>query len=97
VSGWAITRRCLSYPTDATFSTVIGCTVKPVAKDSFLLSHEESSKLQICSELDLTADLNTVIGKLKHVPSIEETTHVYYAGMCLPALNTLLNRELTWS
>jgi len=80
ISGWSIARTCLKYPTPDTFSRVIACTLKPIEKKAFHLSNEDASRLEIHSGINLTTDVDKVTEKLKEIPDIEATTHVYYTG-----------------
>ena len=79
VSGWAIFRECLTYPSLSTFSRVVGLTKRPLDKHAFFLS-SGAERAEVHSGIDLTENLESVIEKLKAIRSIEQITHVYYAG-----------------
>ena len=47
ISGWAITRTCLSYSISTTFSRVIALTNRPEAKEAFPLPDPNEQRLQV--------------------------------------------------
>lgn len=80
ISGWALTRNLLSYPTRTTFSRVIGLTNRPMDLENSQLPTDDP-RLEIYAGVNLRNDLSSVIEQLKDtVPRLEEVTHVYYCG-----------------
>ncbi|MCJ1408086.1 hypothetical protein MMC19_002159 [Ptychographa xylographoides] len=79
VSGWAIVRECLSYPTSTTFSRVVGLANRPLDKSAFLLSTEDE-RLEVYSGIDLSIGPEIATERLTAVPHIEKTTHVYFTA-----------------
>jgi hypothetical protein len=79
ISGWAVTKWALEYPSTTTFSRVIGLTNKPLPlKDSGL---PKDSRLELYNGLNLRGCFNEVLGQLQEkVPNLEDITHVYYLG-----------------
>ncbi|KAL4767076.1 hypothetical protein BDW60DRAFT_220823 [Aspergillus nidulans var. acristatus] len=77
ISGWAVTKWALEYPSTTTFSRVIGLTNKPLSlKDSGL---PKDSRLELYNGLNLRGCFNEVLGQLQEkVPNLEDITHVYY-------------------
>lgn len=83
ISGWAVTRNLLSYPTRTTFSRVIGLTNRPMDLKNSQLPIDDP-RLEIYSGLNLRSDLSSVIEQLRAtVPNLEEVTHMYYCGPLL--------------
>lgn len=80
VSGWAVVKQLLSYPTPTTFSRVIGLTNRPLEiKDSYWPQDDE--RLECYNGVNLRDNLDSVKDQLRaKVPRIEEVTHVYYCG-----------------
>ena len=82
ISGWAATKNLLSYPTETTFSRVIGLTHRPK-------THTESGlpqdlRLELHSGIDLKGDLEDVKRKMKEkIANVQDVTHVFYCGMSL--------------
>jgi hypothetical protein len=79
ITGWAVAKEALKYPTPSTFDQVIGLTNRPLSKEEALLPADE--RLQLYSGIDLTAGSSQVEEKLKNIEGIEGVTHVYFSGM----------------
>ena len=77
ISGWAIVRECLSYPSSDTFSRVIGLTNRPLAKEALLLPNDDR-RVELYDGMDLSLGVDYVVEKLKGIKGIEEVSHVYY-------------------
>ena len=80
ISGWAIARECLTYPTTDTLDRVIGLTLRALKKDDLLLTEGRLDRIDIYSEIDLSQDAEVVIKKFKEIEGVERTTHVFFAG-----------------
>jgi hypothetical protein len=79
ISGWAVTKCALSYPTPTTFARVIGLTNRPLPLEKSGLP--QNSRLELYSGVNLRASLDEVLAKLQEtVPNLEDVTHVYYLG-----------------
>lgn len=79
ISGWAVTRTLLSYPSATTFSRVVGLTHKPRSvADSGL---PQDPRLELYSGVDLRGTLEEVKTQMQNiVPNLDEVTHMYYCG-----------------
>lgn len=79
ISGWAVAKNVLTYPTPTTFSRVIGLTNRPrTVQESGL---PQDPRLELHSGVNLQADLESVMTHLQgKVPNLDEVTHVYYLG-----------------
>jgi hypothetical protein len=85
ITGWAIVKTALEYPTRDTFSRIIGLTNRSLSlKDSYLPS---DPRLSLKSGVDLSGDVDSIVKALKEIRNIEETTHVYFTG--ITSLETL--------
>lgn len=78
ITGWAIVKMALEYPTSTTFSRVIGLTNRPLTLDDSFLP--EDPRLSLIVGIDLSGDLESTVVALKRVEGIERTTHVYFTG-----------------
>ncbi|KAL4954270.1 hypothetical protein BDW69DRAFT_194200 [Aspergillus filifer] len=77
ISGWAVTKWALSYPSPTTFDRVIGLTNRPLPLAKSGLPNDP--RLELHSGLNLRAGLEEVMSLLqKKVPNLEEVSHVYY-------------------
>lgn len=76
ISGWALVKEALSYPTPTTFSQVTALSNRPL---SLADAHwPDDPRLQLASGVDLTSPLDTVVEALKaKVKGIETVTHVF--------------------
>jgi hypothetical protein len=78
ITGWAIVKEALTYPTSTTFSRVIGLTSRPLTvKDAGL---PQDARLQLYANLDLSKDIAGIIAYLHAIPNIKHITHVYFAA-----------------
>jgi hypothetical protein len=78
ITGWAIVKTALEYPTPTTFSRVIGLTNRPLSlEDSFL---PKDPRLSLKSGIDLSGDIDSIVEALKAIEGIRATTHVYFTG-----------------
>jgi hypothetical protein len=79
ISGWAVTKCALSYPTPTTFDRVIGLTNRPLPLEKSGLP--DDPRLELHSGVNLRGSLNEVLSQLQEkVPHLEDVTHVYYLG-----------------
>lgn len=86
ISGWAVAKNLLSYPTETTFSRVVGLTHKPrpVAESGL----PQDSRLELYSGVDLRGTLDEVKTQMQNIiPKLEEVTHMYYCGPYFPSFN----------
>ncbi|KAK3115278.1 hypothetical protein LTR53_005549 [Teratosphaeriaceae sp. CCFEE 6253] len=77
VTGYALLKELLVYPSPTTFTRVIGLTRRPLHADVAQLP--EDQRLELYSDLDLT-DRDKTLFHLQHVPGVEHTTHVFFAA-----------------
>ncbi|KAI0028558.1 hypothetical protein K488DRAFT_73684 [Vararia minispora EC-137] len=76
ISGWAMARELLRYPTPTTFSRVIALSNRPLPCDVIIL---EDPRLTFVSGVNLVHSVEDVIKALREkVPSIDQITHVYW-------------------
>lgn len=78
ITGWAILREALKYPTPSTFHKVIGFTNRLLDRPKSFLP--EDSRLVIVPGVDLTATVDDVVAKLAGIDGIKDVTDVYFAG-----------------
>jgi hypothetical protein len=78
ITGWAIVREALTYPTATTFSRVIGLTKRPLDREKSFLP--DDSRLTLAHGVDLTASVDDVVAKLAEIDGIKNVTDVYFAG-----------------
>ncbi|KAL9088367.1 MAG: hypothetical protein Q9159_003141 [Coniocarpon cinnabarinum] len=79
VSGWAIAKECLKYPTPETFHRVTALTNRPLAHEDSLLPTD--SRLHLASGVDLTQSVSAVQALLKEkVALVETVTHVFFTA-----------------
>jgi hypothetical protein len=79
ISGWALVKNALSYPSRFTFQRVIGLMHRPRTLEETGLPNDP--RLELYSGVDLQGDLDHVVAKLKEkIPRIEQVTHVYHLG-----------------
>ncbi|PLB36008.1 SDR family oxidoreductase [Aspergillus candidus] len=76
ISGWAVAKNVLSYPTSTTFSRVIGLTHRPRTVEESGLPQDP--RLELHSGINLRSSLDDVLGQLRKIPNVDEVTHVYY-------------------
>lgn len=78
ITGWAITRAALTYPTPTTFSRVIGLTNRPLSLEDSRLPQDP--RLSLKSGVNLSGTIDAIVKALGEVEGIEEITHVYFTG-----------------
>ncbi|KAJ5279022.1 hypothetical protein N7478_004394 [Penicillium angulare] len=77
ISGWAVTKCSLSYPTPTTFDRVIGLTNRPLSLEKSGLPQDP--RLELHSGINLRGSLDEVLSQLEdEISNLEEVTHVYY-------------------
>lgn len=82
ISGWAVTKNLLSYPTPTTFSRIIALTNLPLELSESCLP-EDDPRLQFHHGVNLRGKQEEVVKQMKAaIPDVEEVTHVYYLGKC---------------
>jgi hypothetical protein len=80
ISGWAVTKNLLSYPTATTLDRVIGLMHRPrtIAETGL----PQDPRLELYSGVDLRANFETVKKQMQErIPDLNQVTHVYYLGM----------------
>lgn len=85
ITGWAVAKEALKFPTPTTFDQVIGLTNRPLTKLEALLPEDE--RLQLYSGIDLSAGVSQVQASLQKIHGIEGVTHVYFSGEVRKRLN----------
>ncbi|KIW10073.1 hypothetical protein PV08_11033 [Exophiala spinifera] len=76
ISGWALVKECLSYPTPGTFSKITALSNRSLSTVDTQWPND--SRLQLDSGIDLTGPVDIVIETLKEkVEGIETVTHVF--------------------
>ena len=78
ITGWAIAKEALQYPTPSTFDQIIALTNRPLSKAEALFPDDD--RLQLYSGINLSAGVDEVEAGLKKIPGIEGVTHVYFSG-----------------
>lgn len=76
ITGWAVVREALQYPTSTTFDRIIGLTNRPLTKSDAILPEDE--RLELHSNVDLSTGVSAVEARLKRIDGIERVTHVYF-------------------
>jgi hypothetical protein len=76
ITGWAVAREALQYPTSTTFDRIIGLTNRPLTKSEAILPEDE--RLELHSNVDLSTGVSEVEARLKCIDGIESVTHVYF-------------------
>lgn len=79
ISGWAIAKEALQYPTPTTFDRVIALTNRPLSKADSLLP--EDGRLQFHSGIDLSAGASEVERGLAQIEGVKDVTNVFFTGM----------------
>ncbi|KAF2095426.1 hypothetical protein NA57DRAFT_79153 [Rhizodiscina lignyota] len=82
ITGWAIVREAVQYPTPETFRRIIGLTNRPFDRNTSLLP--DDNRIELVAGLDLSAGPEAVTAKLREVPGIEEVTDVFFAAYVQP-------------
>ncbi|KAK5685398.1 hypothetical protein LTS10_003476 [Elasticomyces elasticus] len=78
ITGWAIAKEALTYPSPTTFTRVIGLTSRPLNVEESGLPQD--ARLRLHAGLDLSKDAESTITYLRAIPDIVSTTHVYFAA-----------------
>lgn len=78
ITGWAIVKMALEYPSPATFSRVIGLTNRPLTLEDSRLTGDP--RLSLRSGIDLSGNFENTRAALQGVEGIEKVTHVYFTG-----------------
>jgi hypothetical protein len=92
ITGWAVTKAALEYPTATTFDRVIALVNRPLSmKESRL---PEDHRLQLHSGIDLSSK-ETLVASLQSIEGIHEVTHVYFAGLAIINMYWFLYKVLT--
>lgn len=72
ISGWAVTKCALSYPTPTIFDRVIGLTNRPLPLEKSGLPHDP--RLELHYGMNLRENLDEVISQLQEkVPNLEDS------------------------
>jgi nucleoside-diphosphate-sugar epimerase len=76
ISGWALVKEALSYPTPTTFSQVTALSNRPLSLSD--AQWPDDPRLQLTSEIDLTHPTEKVVEGLKEkVKNVDTVTHVF--------------------
>ncbi|KAF5502419.1 Short chain dehydrogenase sirR [Colletotrichum aenigma] len=75
ISGWALMRECLNYPSTKVFMRVIGLCKRPLAKEIARLP--EDPRLEMHTGLDLT-NTELALRRLAVIADVAAVTHVYF-------------------
>jgi hypothetical protein len=78
ITGWAILKEALNYPSSDTFDRVIGLTKRPLTKAEASLPDDQ--RLVLYSGIDLADKPESIVEGLKKVEGIDDVTHVFFAG-----------------
>jgi nucleoside-diphosphate-sugar epimerase len=78
ITGWALVKEALEYPSRTTFDKVLGLTRRPLSTEKALLPVDDE-RLVLHSGLDLNAGTSQTETLLKQIEGIEAVTHVYFA------------------
>lgn len=83
ISGWAIVKEALSYPTKTTFAHVTGLTNRPYTIEGARLPKDD--RLQLVSGVDLTGSTEDVVKALKEkVQHLDSVSHVFFTAYIDP-------------
>ncbi|KAK4901421.1 hypothetical protein LTR49_027275 [Elasticomyces elasticus] len=77
LTGHALLKVLVEYPSPTTFTRVIGLTNRPLSPDIAQLPRDE--RLELYSGCDLL-DYESSLMQLQHIAEIHNVTHVYYAA-----------------
>jgi hypothetical protein len=78
ITGWAVMREALRYPSPVAFKQVIGLTNRPLDRSKLLLPSDD--RLTLASGIDLTKNIAEVAAKLDTINGIGDVTDVFFAG-----------------
>ncbi|KAH8892855.1 hypothetical protein GQ53DRAFT_793696 [Thozetella sp. PMI_491] len=82
VTGWAVLREALRYPSGSAFDQIIGASNRPV--DISQLYLPKTHRLSFASGIDLTKSFDEVVAVLRTVEGISNVTDVYFAAYIQP-------------
>ncbi len=82
ITGWAVLRETLRYPTGTAFRHIIGLFNRPVNRAQLYLQDDE--RLTLASGIDLRASVDQVAESLSKIDGIGDVTDVYFAGRSPP-------------
>lgn len=86
ISGWAVTKNLLSYPTANTFRRIIALKNRPRSLAECGLPPDP--RLERYSSINLRGTLEEVLeGMNGKIPNLNEVTHMYYCGKLLMTQN----------
>lgn len=93
ISGWALVKEALTYPTPTTFNQVTALTNRPLfASDAHW---PNDSRLRLASGIDLTGTVNMVVEALKQkVQNIDTVTHVFLLAYIDPGKDKMTLKEV---
>ncbi|KAF1988255.1 hypothetical protein K402DRAFT_374052 [Aulographum hederae CBS 113979] len=79
ITGWAITRALLTYPSPSSFSRIIGLTNRPLSKKDAYLP-VETGRIELYSGLDLSRGSEKAVSLLRDVEELGEVNKVFYVA-----------------
>lgn len=82
ITGWAILREAVQYPSASTFCRIIGLTNRPLDKSSAFLPDDE--RICLVAGIDLTTNAEAVAAKLQEIEGIGDVTDVFFAAYIQP-------------
>lgn len=83
ISGWALAKNALSYPTSDTFAHVTGLTNRSYTIEGARLPQDD--RLRLVSGVDLTKSIEEVTKALKEkVQNVDTVSHVFFAAYIDP-------------
>ncbi len=77
ITGWAVVREALSYPSDTTFQRVIALFNRPMDPSRLFLP--KNDKATFAHGIDLTKTVDDVAAVLSSIDGIQDVTDVYFA------------------
>lgn len=79
ISGWAVTKNLLSYPSASTFRRLIALTNRPRSLAECGLPPDP--RLELYFGINLRGRLEEILEEMRgKVPNLNEVTHMYYCG-----------------
>ncbi|KAK3374768.1 hypothetical protein B0H63DRAFT_256100 [Podospora didyma] len=82
ITGWAVLREALRYPTTQSFSRIIGLSNRPLDRSQLLLP--DDPRLCLASGVDLNAGPDQVVAELSRIDGIQDVTDVFFAAYVQP-------------
>lgn len=93
ISGWALVKEALSYPTPTTFDRVTALTNRPLSTADAQWPND--ARLQLTSGVDLTGSVESVVSALKdEVTSVDTVTHVFLLAYLDPGTDKKTLKEV---